>query len=67
MLPWKRTASVSYTHLDVYKRQGIYAAVLHALGNMDKDLTLIAKDDEMGRQMQDLKLMTRKRASRRNH
>lgn len=46
---------------------GIYAAVLHALGNMDKDLTLIAKDDEMGRQMQDLKLMTRKRASRRNH
>lgn len=46
---------------------GIYAAVLHALGNMDKDLTLIAKDDEMGRQMQDLKLMTRKRASRRNN
>ena len=45
---------------------GIYAAVLHALGNMDKDLTLIAKDDERGRQMQDLKLMTRKRASRRN-
>ena len=46
---------------------GIYAAVLHALGNMDKVLTLIAKDVEMGRQMQYLKLMTRKRASRRNH
>ena len=45
---------------------GIYAAVLHALGNMDKDLELIAKDDEMGRQMQDLNLLTRKRASRRN-
>lgn len=44
---------------------GIYAAVLHALGNMDRDLALVAKDDEMGRQMQDLKLMTRKRASRR--
>lgn len=44
---------------------GIYAAVLHALGNMDRDLTLVAKDDEMGRQMQDLNLMTRKRASRR--
>ena len=41
---------------------GIYAAVLHALGNMDRDLALVAKDDEMGRQMQDLKLMTRKRA-----
>ena len=45
---------------------GIYAAVLHALGNMDKDLVLVAKDDEMGRQMQDLNLLTRKRASRRN-
>lgn len=44
---------------------GIYAAVLHALGNMDRDLALVAKDDEMGRQMQDLNLMTRKRASRR--
>ena len=44
---------------------GIYAAVLHALGNMDRDLTLVAKDDEMGRQMQDLNLMMRKRASRR--
>lgn len=45
---------------------GIYAAVLHALGGMDSELLLVAKDDEMGRQMQDLKLMTRKRATRRN-
>ena len=45
---------------------GIYAAVLHALGEMDKDLLLVAKDDERGRQMQDLNLLTRKRASRRN-
>ena len=44
---------------------GIYAAVLHALGGMDSELLLVAKDDEMGRQMQDLKLMTRKRATRR--
>jgi len=44
---------------------GIYAAVLHALGNMDKDLALVAKDDAMGRQMQDLDLLIRKRASRR--
>lgn len=44
---------------------GIYAAVLHALGGMDKDILLIAKDDVMGRQMQDLSLMTRKRATRR--
>ena len=27
---------------------GIYAAVLHALNNMDKDLLLVAKDDELG-------------------
>lgn len=44
---------------------GIYAAVLHALNNMDKDLLLVAKDDEMGRKLQDLKLITRKRATRR--
>lgn len=41
---------------------GIYAAVLHALNNMDKDLLLIAKDDELGRKLQDLKLPVRKRA-----
>ncbi len=44
---------------------GIYAAVLHALGNMDKDLLFVAKDDELGRRMQDMNLMTRKRATRR--
>ena len=45
---------------------GIYAAVLHALNNLDKDLLLVAKDDELGRQIQDLDLLTRKRASKRN-
>lgn len=44
---------------------GTYAVVLHALGGMDKDLELIAKDDEFGRKLQDLKLPTRKRAKRR--
>lgn len=44
---------------------GIYAAVLHALNNMDNDLLLIAKDDELGRQLQDMDLLSRKRASRR--
>ena len=43
---------------------GIYAAVLHALNNMDKDLLLVAKDDELGRKLQDLDLITRKRAPR---
>ena len=43
---------------------GIYAAVLHALNNMDKDLLLVAKDDIMGRRMQDLNLPIRKRAPR---
>lgn len=43
---------------------GIYAAVLHALNNMDKDLLLVAKDDVMGRKMQDLNLTMRKRAPR---
>lgn len=43
---------------------GIYAAVLHALNNMDKDLLLIAKDDAMGRKLQDMNLQTRKRATK---
>ena len=41
---------------------GMYAAVLHALNGMDKDLLLVAKDDEFGRKLQDLDLVTRKRA-----
>lgn len=45
---------------------GIYAAVLHALNNLDKDLLLIAKDDEMGKRLQDLNLITKSRATRRN-
>ena len=38
---------------------GIYAAVLHALNNMDKDLLKIAGDDELGRKLQDIKLLRR--------
>lgn len=44
---------------------GIYAAVLHSLNGMDKDLLLIAKDDELGRKLQDLDLSIRKRAPKR--
>lgn len=43
---------------------GTYAAVLHALGGMDKDFGLIAKDDEYGRRIQDMNLTTPKRAKR---
>jgi len=43
---------------------GIYAAVLHALNGMDKDLLLVAKDDVLGRTIQDLNLKVRKRAPR---
>lgn len=44
---------------------GCYAAVLHALNYMGKDLLLVAKDDELGRKLQDLDLPVRKRAPRR--
>ena len=43
---------------------GIYAAVLHALNGMDIDLLLVAKDDVLGRTIQDLNLTVRKRAPR---
>ena len=39
---------------------GAYAAVLHALNYMDKDLLLVAKDDELGRKLQDLDLLNRR-------
>ena len=41
---------------------GIYAAVIHALNNMDKDLLLVAKDDEFGKNMQDMNMQVKKRA-----
>ena len=43
---------------------GCYAAVLHALNYMDKDLLLIAQDDKLGRTIQDLNLTTRRRATK---
>ena len=45
---------------------GIYAAVLHALGNMDNDFLLVAKDDEFGRTLQDLELPVRRRAPKKH-
>lgn len=43
---------------------GTYAAVLHALGGMDKDFEQIAKDDEFGRKLQELNIPSRARAKR---
>ena len=43
---------------------GTYAAVLHALGGMDKDLEQIARDDEFGRKLQELNIPLRASAKR---
>lgn len=43
---------------------GYYASVLHALNNLDGDLLLVAKDDELGKKLQDLEISAKKRVSR---
>lgn len=42
---------------------GYYFRVLAVLG-LDKDILLVAKDDELGRRLQDVKLAVKKRASK---
>jgi transcriptional regulator with XRE-family HTH domain len=43
---------------------GYYLSVLHVLG-LEKDFLAIAKDDVLGRKLQDLKLVTKARAPKR--
>lgn len=38
---------------------GIYGAVLHALNGMEGELLLICKDDKLGRDIQDIKLLNK--------
>ena len=43
---------------------GAYVAVMHSIDGMDKLLANVGKDDPVGRVLQDLKLPTRRRASK---
>ena len=43
---------------------GSYATILHGLG-LHRDIALLARDDELGRKLQDAKLPVRRRARKR--
>lgn len=45
---------------------GSYLLVLQVLG-LEKDFLLVAKDDELGRKLQDAKITTRERAPKRSN
>lgn len=58
-----RTTLVKVEKGDESVALGQYFRVLIALG-LAKDITLVAKDDELGRKLQDAKLEVKKRASK---
>ncbi len=45
---------------------GVVANALHALG-LAEDIKCLAKDDEFGRKLQDMELIPRKKAPKKNH
>jgi hypothetical protein len=68
MQPWATVSDLSVSRVErglPTVSMGIYLRVLYAL-QLEEDILLLARDDAMGKALQDLRLKPRQRASKKD-